>query len=164
MNARALAKEKARVEGLIKRWQTVMGLGYWRIDRTYWQRAVDFHDWGGALAEDDTVLMACPDWRYMQCTIHVNCEATVQLDDWALEQDVVHELAHCHIDELRQLLGEITDDLRGHIEHVTEAVAKALVWTRYEIDGASRAATLPVAGCDDNRTCGGMPQNSGEVT
>jgi hypothetical protein len=145
MNARALAKEKARVEGLIKRWQTVMGLGYWRIDRTYWQRAVDFHAWDGGQADDRIVLITCPEWRYMQCTIHVNCEATAQLDDWALEQDVVHELAHCHIDELRGLFGEITEDVRDHIEHVTEAVAKALVWARYEIDGASRAATPDVA-------------------
>jgi len=132
---KALEREKARVEALIKRWQTPMGLGYWRIDRTYWQTAAEFRAWDKDQDDDNTVLVACPDWRYMQCTIHVNCEATAELSDWALEQDIVHELAHCHIDELRWLFAEVTPDVRNHIEHVTEAVAKALVWTRNEIDG-----------------------------
>jgi hypothetical protein len=144
VKTKAFRREQARVEGYVTRWQTAIGLGYWRVDRCYYQTSAQFREATDERAEDCAVMVAQPDWRYSQCTIHVDCESTARLTDWYLEQDVVHELVHCHLDELRWAVsgdGEVSEELHNHIEHVTETVARALVWARDGIDGKETGGT-----------------------
>lgn len=64
-----------------------------------------------------------PDWRYMLATIHVNMPALVGLSDQRIENNVVHELVHCLVNEMHR--GDA--DSRDHEERVVTTLDLALL-------------------------------------
>ena len=90
-----IASEKAlvrkRTRRLIRLWRDRLGLSRWCITANYVDGPVRVN---GVLRED--VEAACSSqWEYQTCEIDFSLSKCAALDDYLLEEVVIHELLHC---------------------------------------------------------------------
>lgn len=121
MSGKQYAVTEARLKRAHDKWLEIMGMKNWRT-------ILIFHrdDYPIPPHPDGTTLSAMyvvADWRYMIATIHVNVRALRGFPEEKLEQYLVHEFAHCLINELRR------DDpeSQAHEERVVTMLTLALV-------------------------------------
>lgn len=124
--------QKARVEALIEKWATPLGIKWWDVDYV-WHRLR--HEGTPACAAEMHTT-----WQYLKAVGEWYLPELAALDDAALEKVVIHE--HVHI-----LLAEMASDKQEHDaeERVCSLLTKAIIWTyeagqRNPVAGEERAA------------------------
>ena len=99
---------------------TPLGLRWWNEIR--WQ----YHDGDDGTWDigDQTVgvMRTATRWEYLWATIDVNLTACSELEDDALEQCVLHELAHILLAEVKDCRGQ------KHFERTCTRLAQVFTW------------------------------------
>jgi hypothetical protein len=113
--------QKERIEKLIDKWVTPLGLRWWHIDFVYCMGLPNSDE-----KEAFTVFEVTSRWYYMESEIRVNMLRLPGIKDDNLEDAFVHELSHILVNETR---ADGKDWLK-HEERVCTALAKAFIWTR----------------------------------
>ena len=137
MSQSDVAAVKARVFILIARWIRPTGLGWWKINVSYFDGPWDKTPLRGLGPNHVCLMDVDVDWRYMQATIRVDCAACADLKDDELEYAFVHELMHIFVREMRPAFDResevqriVADESQEHEERVCTQLAKAMIWTR----------------------------------
>ena len=119
MKRKAFKRERRRVQRLFGEWCTQLGLNWWDVQCSYFDKSKPFKRQHGTVA----AMTIVADWRYGTAYISVNTPGCARLDDDELERVVVHELVHALVNEMR-LTG------LDHEERVVTTLTKAFMWTR----------------------------------
>ena len=124
-------EQRQRILALIDRWQTCLGLRWWKVTHTY-ERG-EYHSNGSYAPEvvANTAVM----WEYLHATVTWNMTKVADQDADDLEYAFVHECMHVLVHEMRvwRPNGEppiINEMEREHEERVCTQLAKAFIWTR----------------------------------
>ena len=122
------AAQKKRLVRLKDRWYAALGLGWWRIEETYYREGGE----GFAPPEGSSwgSLATCvADWSHKAASISWNMPAVAETDDYVLETAYVHEMMHLFVSEMRE--GVVADfNQLPHEERVCTQLAEAFLWTR----------------------------------
>lgn len=137
MNDAEYEQQKTRVQRLIAKWTADLGLNTWQI-RYEWSRE-SLRPIEGGLSTSDKfgpVMICEAHWPYLLATIEVCLPEVMDVDDWHLEQYLVHEYAHILLNEMHAWHHE---EGQWHEERVATYLARAFMWV-YE---AGRNSVLP---------------------
>ena len=116
---------RKKIRKYIDKWQTSLGLGWWKVDVYY---HVDKKHIKKVLGSNRVRAQVNSDWRYSEATIHFNIPAFIYLEDHEIETVVLHELVHILVCEMRE--GKM-----HHEERVVTGLTKAFQWVREENNG-----------------------------
>lgn len=119
-------KEKARIGKFLTKWQGPMGLRAYKI-QVIWDRS---YSRGGEAAFCDMSR-----WHYHEFEITFFIPSLMDENDETVERTVVHELVHCLLAPISVNMRETdknSEYRREIMEFSTEAVTKALQWSREE--------------------------------
>ena len=97
----------------------VTGQGY-KFDVLYFDNHLDSN---GFLTSQMTAMEVFQDWKYKRAKIGVNMHVCTAMEDYELEETVVHELVHI-------LIGPCESDDARINERVTTEIAFAILKTR----------------------------------
>lgn len=119
MTDKEYREQKKRVQKYFDKWYSVLGMGWYRIDR----------NWDRARSEDapNEAAITSWQWQYRTASITYRLPVIAELDDDKLENVVVHEFAHILTGAMVQNAPDDNDQLK---EYGTECVARALIWAR----------------------------------
>ena len=125
MNDKAYNEHKARIQKLLTRWVTPMGLNWFKVDVT----------WDRSYAKDGSAAITdMSNWKYRDFGITFYMPTCADMNDEELEKLVVHELCHVLLAPISCNM-EGTDDndhyRRDIMELNTEIVASAFLWVRH---------------------------------
>lgn len=127
MTDQEYADLKALIEAYCDKWKTRLNLENWYIEY-FWHRNGLPGDKEGELNLGTMARTEC-NWQYMFSQIHFNMPRLIHAEADRVENAVVHELMHCHIDELAWLIDdEKNPTASGHIERVTTILANLFIW------------------------------------
>lgn len=91
-------KARGKVMAFVEKWKADLWLGHWSIDTVL--------EWNGihsATSAHGHVLGECDaDWRYLSAKLRFNLPELSVLSDEKIEEVVVHELLHVHLNEMRE--------------------------------------------------------------
>lgn len=110
-------EQKARIQAIVDRWRSVVGLNDWTLKLVYHRER--YTEAPARLGSNECL------WQYMESNVNFYLPACAERDDEQLEEDVVHELVHCITDSIDRIW-TVDDDRTLHVEFVTSLVAKAL--------------------------------------
>lgn len=119
LNDEGARSEKARWDALWDKWVGIMGLNDWTIKTAYHRRE---HD-------PEAVAVINVQWYYMEAVVDVYLPTIATRPDSWLEEDVIHEMAHCLTDRLARPNGAaIADDTERHLhdENLVTMISKAV--------------------------------------
>ena len=125
---------KSKTHDRILFWRHVLRLEPWRID-------IDWATEGGRHDDDfNTYMMISSSWRYqtIALTIYVNCLESINPDDEHLDEMIVHELLHAHMNEMRAH----NDDMENltaqndHEERVVTILSRVIAHQHHEAAAA----------------------------
>lgn len=117
-----MKKTRKILRKLFKKWCYRLGLNWWKVDVYYITDpetvARKFHE------RDDAVCLmrTWVSWEYAEATVEVNLPALKGRTEENLEREVVHELVHVLVNEMRE--GKM-----HHEERVVTSITKAIFWT-----------------------------------
>jgi len=117
-----LDEAKVLIEKYLEKWVTPLGLGWWKIDIVYYDDPGEIVK--NFTSEDSDYLVLAKvfaKWQYMKATIRINLPAWVDLDEEDVEKDILHELCHILVNEMRE------DDIL-HEERVVSTLQRAFMW------------------------------------
>lgn len=86
--------QKARVWRLVNKWIPKLGLQPWKVT-VNWEREKN-------LSDPRTIMDCFADWRYLGAVITAYLPTVAEEPDDHLEEIVIHELLHVHVNELRE--------------------------------------------------------------
>jgi len=109
---------KARVSACFALWIPRLGLDRWDIDIT-WQESRHPEDTDSSTLMDTTAL-----WEYMTATIRVFLPPCIALEDDDLEKAVVHELVHCLVSPMEQV---VPDEHSKECEFTVELLTRLML-------------------------------------
>lgn len=125
MNDAEYERQRARVMTLVHKWQMQLGLGSWKI-RYEWERGSISLPSGLKTSERFAPIMICePHWPYLMADVLVSLQEVKDATDEDLEHYLVHEYAHCLLNEMHDWNEE---EGRFHEERVATMLEKAFVW------------------------------------
>lgn len=138
--------EKEIVRRWLQYWQGRMGLSDWQLYVRYYRTTANYLAEGPHDCHSTDAACTVADWKYLKATIHFNIEAMLgsdyTADDFA--ELVAHELAHCLLDEMRELIPAEHDRHQlDHEERVVTILARSFVRTMRQAPGMPY---LPVSG------------------
>jgi hypothetical protein len=109
--------QRQRIIDVIQKWAPMVGLDDWHFK-------LDVSREPGPLGDNNfrRVLSIEPDWRYMDACIVAHLPQITDTSDADLEEYIVHELMHAHLDEL-----DVADT--DHEERVATTLARAFITT-----------------------------------
>lgn len=110
--------EKARVDALFDEWRARVGLSHWEWFITY-HRATE------AGVEPGVVMEVDSRWQYLWAAVDVYMDRSITRDDAGIENDVVHELAHCLVAPMRQ--PKVLGKMRDFEEYTVSSLARVLL-------------------------------------
>lgn len=122
----AYAAEKARIQKVVEKWHTTIGLKWWTGTYEYDRIGGDFPT-EKEHPNAPQVAHCTAYWQYLKFCISFNLPVMVEIEDDLLEPNILHEMVHPLLDELAQ--GDNRDDAGDHVERVTQMVTNALIWT-----------------------------------
>lgn len=134
MNDETTEVHKKRVRDLFRQWIPLLRMQAWAF--TYdWKRA------SGPERGDSfqTIMKVDADWRYLHAKVTVYLETVEGEDDDHLEEDVIHELTHCHLSEISFDDGDGVH--KAHEERVVTCLARAFLEVRNQTRGSIPAST-----------------------
>lgn len=113
---------ESRIKGYLIKWIEPLGLRWWDIETVYhYEPEADyFKEDGSRLLAKTTVQ-----WEYAQAIINFNLTAWRGLSEREIERNVIHELVHILVNEMRE--GEL-----HHEERVVTGLTRAFLWV-YEV-------------------------------
>lgn len=127
-------KTVMRLRKAAGKWQTALGLGYWRI--TYEYESEGLMPVPARTDGQSVAATSRPDWRYKHATINFNVPVLADQTDDDLERFVLHELTHVLVNELRE-------EGLDHEERVVSELTSAFMWTEAHRFGKPIAAPKP---------------------
>lgn len=105
--------------------KTLDRLMYWRdaLWLTNWRMDIDWATEGGRNGDTSNYMMISSSWRYQNIalTVFVNCLETIDPSDLHLDEMIVHELLHAHLNEMRAHNDDM-DDLAAQNDHEERVV------------------------------------------
>ncbi len=109
-------KRRLNTEGsrYIKKWQPKLFLFEWYISVIYAEKDLD------ADQDGDTLATCSPDATYMKALITIY-PAWFKRSKSLREHSIVHELCHCHTEELRELVRRLHKDVNVTLANTTAA-------------------------------------------
>ncbi len=122
MKKKAAKRQIRRVRKIAKKWITPLGLRWWNTITWVYHDGDD-----GTWRTTDhsvAVMRTVVRWEYLWATIECNLTACADRTDEQLEDDILHELAHVLLAEVR--------DCRGlkHHERTCTRLAQVFKWIR----------------------------------
>lgn len=121
MKRKAYKRHIARCQPLFDEWLTKLGLMWWSVEISYYDKRKQFRKDNGGIA----AARVWADWRYMSANISVCVPVVATMDDDDLERAIVHELCHALVNEMR----ESDPDIK-HEERVVTTLTSAFMWVR----------------------------------
>ena len=129
MNDAEFEEQRARVQVLVDRWLPRLGLSWWvRIDIAYTR---DQAEMPSHVADAN----CSASWEYKAASIIFSLPKCAGLDDFLLEETVVHELCHVLTAGFDELIPQKHQE-SPIIEHTVTSLAQAFLWVRdFAADG-----------------------------
>jgi hypothetical protein len=129
LNDKEYREQKRRVERFVEKWRRPMGLDWWTL-KFRWDRLdkceLDKTGDGSFCCVAHTEVQ----WPYLTATITLHLPTIEEQSDKELESQVVHELCHVMVNEMRWLNAESVN--LDHEERVVTQLAQAFRWVREE--------------------------------
>lgn len=126
--------------------RTYERLMYWRdaLRLTDWRMDIDWATEGGRHGDTSNYMMISSSWRYQNIalTVFVNCLETINPSDLHLDEMVVHELLHAHLNEMRAHNDDM-DNLAAqndHEERVVTILSRVIANQHHEAAAALKDA------------------------
>lgn len=119
MNDKEFKAQQKRIMKFSDFWRTELGLNYWRITYLWSREAIPDHQQAAGVCDAD--------WHYQRADISFNLRLLKDMDDEEADKVVLHEHAHCLVNEMRDFNGR--NDLK-HEERVVSALTAAFGWVR----------------------------------
>lgn len=121
MTDKEYREQKQRIKALFSKWH-ILGLGWFRVH----------YEWDRARCMDEPMeaMKTEVSWQYREVTFTVRLPACQELDDDHLEHIVVHECAHALTGGFMAQLDLTSPGQVQIMEHATEMVANAIIWSR----------------------------------
>lgn len=127
LNDAEFAAQKARLEKLVDKWYQAMELAHYRTNIIYFRSEGPIDNDGSNF---QTYASTQARWEYRKATIYFYLACFVDLSDRQAEAMVVHELVHLMLKEMDYYRDEHGRFHNEHLEHVTESIARALIYVR----------------------------------